>query len=347
MKVYTSADAAIAPTAVAEFARRAEAAGYDGLHISETVHDPFLLALLALQATDRLVVRTSIALAFVRSPLATAYSAWDLSSISGGRFQLGLGTQVRQNIEDRYGMTWSAPAARMGEYVHVLRTAFTAFRTGELTPFEGRHYRLTRLQPYFNPGPDEQTAVPPIYLGAVGPRMLEVAGASADGLITHPTTADPAYLTGMCLPALTHGAAGVGRSLTGFEVVTGLQVITGETDADLAAAREDRRRLFAFLYSTPAYRGALERHGFPDLQRELASLVREGQWDRLPQVVTDDVLDTIVLTARYSELAEAIRGRLAPLPDGMTAGVTLAMPGNPGHDGAMADVVARLQADDA
>ncbi|WP_010541297.1 TIGR03617 family F420-dependent LLM class oxidoreductase [Dietzia alimentaria] len=346
MKVYTSADAAIAPAAVAEFARRAESAGYDGLHISETVHDPFLLALLALQATDRLIVRTSVALAFVRSPLATAYTAWDLSTLSGGRFQLGLGTQVRQNIEERYGMPWSAPAARMGEYIRVLRTAFAAFRTGELTPFEGSHYRITRLQPYFNPGPDERTTVPPIYLGAVGPRMLEVAGAGADGLITHPTNADRGYLTEMCLPALTRGAAGAGGSLAGFEVVTGLQVITGETAADLAAAREERRRLFAFLYSTPAYRGALERHGFPDLQSELAVLVREGQWDRLPHVVTDEVLDEIVLTARYGDLADAIRDRIAPLPGGMTTGVTLAMPDDPDFDGAGAGVVARLQADD-
>ena len=347
MKVYTSADAAIAPDAVAEFARRAEAAGYDGLHISETVHDPFLLALLALQATDRLVVRTSIALAFVRSPMATAYAAWDLSLISGGRFQLGLGTQIRQNIEERYGMPWSAPAARMDDYVQVLRTAFAAFRTGELVPFEGRHYRLTRLQPYFNPGPDTQTRVPRIYLGAVGPRMLEVAGAGADGLITHPTNSDAAYMTGSCLPAVVAGATEAGRSLVGFEVVTGLQVITGQTASDMTAAREERRRLFAFLYSTPAYRGALERHGFDGLQQELAALVRGDQWDRLSEVVTDEILNAIVLTAPYPELADGIRERLAPLPGGMTAGVTLAMPQDPDHDGAMADVVARLQEFDA
>ncbi|WP_241724344.1 LLM class flavin-dependent oxidoreductase [Dietzia sp. E1] len=164
-----------------------------------------------------------------------------------GRLQLGLGTQVRQNIEDRYGMPWSAPAYRMDDYVQLLRAAFAAFRTGELTPFEGRHYRLTRLQPYFNPGPDEQTPTPWIYLGAVGPRMLAVAGTGADGLITHPTNSDRAYVAGTCLPALEAGAPEAGRSLDGFEIVTGLQVITGETADDLATAREERRRLFAFL----------------------------------------------------------------------------------------------------
>lgn len=343
MKVYTGTDAAIDPTAVAQFARRAEAAGYDGIHVSETVHDPFLLALLALQATERIVVRTSIALAFVRSPLLTAYTAWDLSKLSGGRFHLGLGSQIRQNIEGRYAMPWSAPAPRMRDYVGVVKAAFETFRSGELTSYEGDEYRFTRMQPYFNPGPDDETARPPIYLGGVGQRMLEVAGASADGLITHPTNSDPRYLADICLPALATGSASADRSLSGFDVVAGLQVITGATDADVAAERERRRRLFAFLYSTPAYRGALDRHGFPDLQEQLADLVRHERWDRLPQVVTDEVLGEIVPTARYDALAETIRGRLAPLGDEVSVGVTLAMPENPDHDPLMAGIVEQLQ----
>lgn len=340
MKVYTGTDAAIDPQAVGEFARRAEAAGYDGLHVSETVHDPFLLALLALQATERIVVRTSVALAFVRSPLLTAYTAWDLSKMSGGRFHLGLGSQIRQNIEERYAMEWSAPAARMRDYVGVVRAAFETFRTGELVAYEGDRYRFTRMQPYFNPGPDHDTVAPAVYLGAVGRRMLAVAGAAADGLITHPTNSDPRYLVDECLPALAEGAAGAARSLDGFDVVAGLQVITGATDADVAAERERRRRLFAFLYSTPAYRGALERHGFPDLQDELAKMVRRDEWDRLRDVVTDDVLGEIVPTARYDALAEAIRRRLG----GVARTVTLALPADPASDRKIADVIADLQA---
>ncbi|MDG3012268.1 TIGR03617 family F420-dependent LLM class oxidoreductase [Rhodococcus sp. D2-41] len=344
MKVYTGTDAAIDPGAVAGFARRAEAAGYDGLHVSETVHDPFLLALLALQATERIVVRTSVALAFVRSPLLTAYTAWDLSKLSRGRFHLGLGSQIRQNIEDRYAMPWSAPAARMRDYVGVVRAAFDTFRTGELHAYRGDQYRFTRMQPYFNPGPDTETPVPPIYLGAVGPRMCGVAGETADGLVTHPTNSDARYLTDECLPALAPGASAAGRSLDGFDIVAGLQVITGATDADVAAERERRRRLFAFLYSTPAYRDALCRNGFPDLQPELAELVRRDAWDRLGSVVTDEVLGAIVPTARYDTLAEVIRGRLAPVASsGMSVGVTLALPDNPDHDHLMADVVAQLQ----
>ncbi|RVW05939.1 TIGR03617 family F420-dependent LLM class oxidoreductase [Rhodococcus spongiicola] len=340
MQVYTGTDPAIDPSAVADFARRAEAAGYDGLHVSETVHDPFLLALLALQSTDRIVVRTSVALAFVRSPLLTAYAAWDLSKMSGGRFHLGLGSQIRQNIEERYAMEWSAPAARMREYVGVVRSAFATFRTGELVAYEGNRYRFTRMQPYFNPGPDADTAIPPIYLGGVGQRMLRVAGEVADGLITHPTNSDPRYLVDECLPALAEGASTRGRSLEHFDIVAGLQVITGATDADVAAERERRRRLFGFLYSTPAYRGALERNGFTGLQEQLAELVRRDEWDRLRDVVTDEVLGEIVPTARYDTLADAVRRRL----DGVARTVTLALPENPELDRRMADVVAELQA---
>ncbi|CAM3068074.1 TIGR03617 family F420-dependent LLM class oxidoreductase [Prescottella defluvii] len=339
MKVYTGTDPAIDLSSVADFARRVEAAGYDGLHVSETVHDPFLLALLALQATERITVRTSVALAFVRSPLVTAYTAWDLSKLSGGRFHLGLGSQIRQNIEERYAMPWSAPAAAMREYVGVVRAAFETFRTGELVAYEGDTYRFTRMQPYFNPGPDTTTPLPPIYLGGVGQRMLRVAGECADGLVTHPTNSDPRYLADECVPALTEGAATAGRALDDFDVVAGLQVITGATDAEVAEERERRRRLFAFLYSTPAYSGALERHGFPDLQGRLAELVRHQDWDRLRDIVTDDVLGTVVPTARYDALADTVRSRL----DGVARSVTLALPENPDQDRRMAEVVAELQ----
>ncbi|WP_305094598.1 TIGR03617 family F420-dependent LLM class oxidoreductase [Prescottella sp. R16] len=342
MKVYTGTDAAADMATVAAAARRAEAAGYDGLHVSETVHDPFLLAMAALQATERIVVRTSVALAFVRSPVAVAYTAWDLSKMSGGRFQLGLGSQIRQNIEQRYAMDWSAPAPRMREYVRVVRAVFATFRSGELVPEVGEHYRFTRMQPYFNPGPDTDTLVPPVYLGGVGRRMCEVAGETADGLITHPTNSDTGYLVDACLPALRTGARS--RPLDTFEVVAGLQVITGATDDDVAAERERRRRLFAFLYSTPAYRGALDRHGHPHLQETLADLVRENRWDRLPDTVTDDVLAGLVPTARYDRLAQAIGERVEPLrAHGVSPGVTLALPENPGHDRLVADVVAELQ----
>ncbi|QBJ97953.1 TIGR03617 family F420-dependent LLM class oxidoreductase [Rhodococcus sp. ABRD24] len=340
MKVYSGTDPQIDLRNVGAYAKRVEAVGYDGLHVSETVHDPFLLALLALQATRRITVRTSVALAFVRSPLLTAYTAWDLSKMSGGRFHLGLGSQVRQNIEERYAMPWSPPADRMREYIGVVRAAFDTFRSGELVPYEGDRYRFTRMQPYFNPGPDTATVTPPIYLGGVGRRICAVAGELADGLLTHPTNSDPQYLRTECRPALESGATAVGRTLSDFEVVAGLQVITGLTDADVATERERRRRLFAFLYSTPAYRPALDRYGLGDLQARLAAMARRDDWSALPSVVTDEILEQLVPTARYGELPVVVRERLAGVADG----VTLALPEDPAHDRRMARVVAELRA---
>src|SRR3954463_15917301 len=141
-------------TEVPAYARRIEAMGFDGLYVAETVHDALAVSLLVAEHTERMVIRTSVALAFVRSPTLVAYASWDLALFSGGRFQLGLGTQIRQNIEERMGMPWSEPVPRMREYVSVLRELFTVFGDGGTPSFAGNSYRVTRLQPYFNPGPD-------------------------------------------------------------------------------------------------------------------------------------------------------------------------------------------------
>lgn len=339
MKVYTGMDPRISLRDVGAHARRAEAAGYDGLQVSETIHDGFALALLALEHTERITVRTSVALAFARSPMLTAYTAWDLARFSGGRFHLGLGTQIKQNIEDRYGMPWSEPAARMREYVGAVRAAFATFRTGERPAFEGEHYRITRMQPYFNPGPDAETPEPPVFLGGVNRRMCALAGEVADGFVTHPTNSSPRYLEEICLPGLAEGR---GRRDDGdgvLELVAGTQVIAGATQEALDKERERQRRLFAFLYSTPAYRRTLELYGWGEMQDQLARMVRQDRWDDLHAVVTDEVLDALVPMALYEDLPELILGRWGSLADG----VTVPLPADPAHDGRVAEVVKALQ----
>ncbi|MFD4467711.1 TIGR03617 family F420-dependent LLM class oxidoreductase [Rhodococcus sp. NPDC058505] len=339
MRVYATTDPRLGPAAIGAYARRVEALGYDGMHVSETMHDPFLLAAQALQATSLVTVRTSIAVAFVRSPVLTAYTAWDLARLSGGRFQLGLGTQIRQNIEERYAMPWSDPAARMREYVRVVRAAFATFRTGELVPFVGEHYRFTRMQSDFNPyDGGDLPPEPPIYLGGVGRRMCRVAGEVADGYLGHPTSG-PRSIAEDIRPALAEGAAGSGRVLADLDVIAGVRVISGASDADLARERERQRRQLAFLYSTPAYRRGLEHADLGHLQQSLARMVRADEWEGLPAVVTDDVLAALLPIARYPELAAVIGERVGGLVDG----ITLAPPADPVDDSQFADVVAQLQ----
>src|SRR5699024_9805824 len=156
---------------------------------------------------------------------------------------------IRQNIEDRYGVAWSEPVERMREYVKALAAIYAAFRDGGPLRYEGRHYPLTRLQPYFNPGPDEETATPPTWLGGVNPGICRLAGELAAGFITHPTNSNPRYLEMICLPNLRTGAGRAGRDPGDVELVVGTQVTAGATQADLDAERERQRRLFAFLYS--------------------------------------------------------------------------------------------------
>ena len=191
-------------------ARRAEQLGYDGLSVPEAVHDGMLVALLCLEHTSRLRVATGAIVAFARSPMLTAQGAWDLQRLSGGRFELGLGSQVKGNLEGRFGVAWSPPAPRMRDYVLALRAIFARWQDGTPLAFESAHYRLTRMQPYFDPGPLEHPRLP-IWLGAVNPGMTRVAGEVADGVLMHPTNSDPRTLREVTQPALAAGAARSGR----------------------------------------------------------------------------------------------------------------------------------------
>lgn len=336
MKVFTSLDPQLPLSAVPAQVRRLEELGVDGIHVPETVHDSLAVALLAVEHTSRVTIRTAVTLAFVRSPTLVAYAAWDLATLSGGRFELGLGSQIKQNVEGRFGMPWTEPVARMREYVEALHALFAAFAAGEPVRYEGESYRITRLQPYFNPGPIEP-GPPPIYLGAVNSRMCEVAGALADGVVTHPTNSSPSYLREVVLPALEAGAAAAGRPRP--QLVTSTTLATGPDDEAVARDRERQRRLLAFLYSTPNYRPTLERRGWPDLQPQLQELVRSDRWESLATVLTDEVLDSLLLCGRYDELPALLHERFRGIADG----VVIPAPAEPTDDAALAAAIAELQ----
>jgi probable F420-dependent oxidoreductase len=315
MKAYAALDPELPLAAVPAYARRVEHLGFDGLHVAETIHDSLAVSLLALEHTTRVIVRTAVTLAFVRSPTLVAYSAWDLSILSGGRFELGLGSQIKQNIQDRFGMPWSEPRSRMKEYLAALNALFGAFRTGGSVHYEGDHYRLTRLQPYFNPGPSD-AVIPPIWLGAVNVGMCELAGEAAAGVVTHSTNSDPAYLRDVVRPALSRGAASVGRSTEPL-LVASTAIATGASDAAVSRDRERQRRMLAFLYSTPAYAPALQRRGWSDLPDRLRALVRAQRWNDLRTVLSDAVLDELVICGRYDELPEILRATYGQVADGV------------------------------
>jgi probable F420-dependent oxidoreductase len=339
MRVYSGMNPRMPLTEVAAHARRVEALGFDGLHIAETIHDSLAVALLAAEHTERITLRTSVTLAFPRSPTLTAYAAWDLAAYSHGRFQLGLGTQIRQNIEDRYGIAWTEPVPRLREYVEALHALYESFRTGAKIAYHGSTYRLTRLQPYFNPGPDETVTAPPTWLGGVNAGICQLAGELAAGFVTHPTNSNPRYLETICLPNLQIGAARAGRDLSGFELVIGTGFVTGTTGAELDAERERQRRMMAFLLSTPAYRATLALYGWDELAPQLRALIRAERWDELHQLLDDEVLDTLVPAATYAELPDLVRRRFGHLGQG----VLIPLPDDRAADPHVAEAVAALR----
>ncbi|MCX6399448.1 MAG: TIGR03617 family F420-dependent LLM class oxidoreductase [Propionibacteriales bacterium] len=320
MEIIASWPANAPLTGVAAWALRAEELGFDVMHVPETIHDPFTVAALALASTTTLTVRTSMVVAFPRSPMLTAYTAWDLANFSEGRFQLGLASQVRGNIVGRYSVEWSEPVARLRDYIRAVRAIFHCFQTGEELNYEGTHYTFTRLQPYFNPGP--LTMPPPqIWTGGVNPKMCELAGEVSDGFVCHPTNSHPALLSTTILPALEAGIRAAGDRRAGPRIIAGPQPVMGATPAALAAVRDARRSELAFLYSTPAYRPQLELLGLGDLGDKLVAMSKASDWSHLASHLNDDVMDRVVPHGTFDEIPDVLDRWYSGLCDGIVLGV--------------------------
>lgn len=336
--VYATMSERMPLSQVGAHAQRAEALGYDGLTVPEAVHDGLLTAAMALNATTRLKVATGVLVAFPRSPMAVAHAAWDLREMSQGRFELGLGTQVKGNIVGRYSTPWAPPAPRMREYVGSLRAIFDSWQNGAPLQFEGAHYRFTRMQPFFNPGPLDCSAIR-IFLGGVANTMLALAGEVADGLMTHPTNTCPRYIREMVRPEVEKGAARKRRDASAVKVMVGPLIASGMSAADAHKERESIRQMLGFLYSTPNYWPSLELFGWRDRGERLHQLTREGRWKEMTDVISDEMLDAFVPTAPYAEIADVLKEWYASVTDW----IVLPMPADPAHDPEVAKVIIRLQ----
>jgi probable F420-dependent oxidoreductase len=303
LDVRLAVDLADAGTAAADF----EAAGYSGIWMAEAAHDPFLPLLRASSTTSRVELGTSIAVAFARSPMTVAVTANDLHRDSGGRFVLGLGSQIEAHITKRFSMPWSKPAARMREYVQALRAVWAAWNDGTRLNFRGDFYAHTLMTPFFTPPPNPW-GPPKIFLAGVGERMTEVAGEVADGFICHAFTTER-YLRERTIPALARGRAAVGKTMEGFEIAGPSFVVTGADEKEMAAADVAIRRQIAFYGSTAAYRPVLEQHGWGHLQDELNALAKAGRWDDMGTVIDDEVLDAFAVVAEPEQIGPELHRR--------------------------------------
>jgi probable F420-dependent oxidoreductase len=308
-----------------ETAREAEELGFDGLWTSETKHDSFLPLALAASATERMRLGNSVAIAFSRSPMVTAQLAWDLQALSGGRFALGLGTQVRAHVERRFSMPFDKPAARLADYIRALRAIWGAFQGDGRLDYRGEFYQHTLLSPFFDPGPIEHPEIP-IYIAGVNTRLARLAGELCDGFHVHPFHS-PEYVRGTVKPAIAEGAQAEGRDPESVELATSAFVISGSA-SETAEQREAVRQQVAFYASTPTYRTVLEAHGWEEVGDRLSGLAREKRWEEMPREISDDMVSAFAVEAAPNELGAALRERY----EGLIHRVSLYTPFVPGKN---------------
>ena len=306
-------------------ARAAEDLGFAGLWTSETKHDAFLPLAVAANGTARMQLGTSVAIAFSRSPMEMAQTAWDLQNLSEGRFILGLGTQVRAHVERRFSMPFDRPAARLREYILALRAIWESFQAEGQLKFEGEFYRHTLMTPFFNPGPIGQPEIP-IYIAGVNTRLAELAGEACDGFHVHPFHS-PEYVRQTVKPAIEEGAKRSGRSSEDVELATSVFVVSGEGEEETTKQRESVRAQISFYASTPTYRTVLEAHGWEEVGEKLGTLAREKKWREMPALITDGMLHAFVVEAGPEEVGPALRERY----EGLIDRVALYVPFVPGE----------------
>lgn len=294
---------------VPDLAREAERAGFDGVWFPETSHEPFLGAALACEHTAHITVGTNVAIALTRSPTLLAHLAWDLAALSGGRFVLGLGTQVKAHIVRRFGMTWDAPAPQLRDLIRAIRAVWHSWRTGAPLTYQGRGYVLSLMTPFFTP-PHHDHPIP-IATAGVNPVMCRVAGEVADAFQVHPLHT-PAYLREVALPAIRRGQARAGRAGVRIQVNASVFVVTDPRDD---RARREVKRAIAFYASTPSYRGVLAHHGWEAIGTRLSALARSGAWAAMADEVSDETLETIAVVAPLEDAGARIRERYAGLAD--------------------------------
>lgn len=309
----------------ARIAQAAEQIGFAGLWTQETQHNPFIPLTLAAPATSRIELGTGVAIAFPRSPMVTAQIAWDLQALSGGRFVLGLGTQVKPHIERRFGMPWEAPLAKLRDYIQALRAIWGSWQSGARLSHRGKFYEHTLMTPFFNPGPIQHPHIP-IYIAGVNEGLAHLAGELCDGFHVHPFHS-VAYLEQIVRPQVAAGAAEAGRALADLALTSSVFVITGPDQATMENMRQAVRQQLAFYASTPTYRVVLECHGWVAVGEQLSRMAKDGDWAEMGRLISDEMLEVFAVEAPLHQLGAALKRRYR----GRLDRIALYLPYQPGE----------------
>jgi probable F420-dependent oxidoreductase len=298
---------------IPDYARKVEALGFDCLWSSETQHDPFLPLAVAAGVTSRIKLGTAIAVVFPRSPMILAHIAWDLQKASGGRFILGLGTQVKGHNERRFSVKFESPGPKLREVVLALRAIWDCWQNGTRLDFKGQFYRFDLMTPFFSPGPIPHPTIP-IYIAGVNRYMCRLAGEVCDGLHVHPFNSAK-YLREYVHPAVEEGLRASGRTRADFTYVTATFVVVGDTEEELRDNARSVKQQIAFYASTRTYEPVLAAHGWQDLVPHLHRKSVEGDWKGMADLITDEMVDAYAVRGTYATIGARLRERYAGLLD--------------------------------
>lgn len=288
---------------IGELARQTQSAGFSGLLFTETGRTAYLNAAVASQAAPGLELSTGVAVAFPRSPFVTAAAAWELQEATGGKFRLGLGTQVRTHVVRRYGVEFERPGPRLRDYVRAVKACFSAFRTGTLD-YHGEFYDLDFISPQWSAGPIEAPD-PKVDIAAVNPWMLRMAGEVADGVHIHPI-AEPGYIKRHALPNIATGAAKAGRSASDIAVIVPVLTIVGDSDKERDPERERVRASMAFYGSTPNYAFIWDESGFEGTTARIREKQKAGDFAGMAAQITDEHIAAFATESTWDGLADAL-----------------------------------------
>jgi len=299
---------------IPDVAKKVEDMGFDGLWTAETMHNPFLPFPLAAHHTTKLELGTAIAVAFPRSPMVMAQTAWDLAAQSNGRFMLGLGTQIGVHIVKRFSAQWDGkPVSQLREYIEALRAIWKAFQDGGSLRYRGDHYSFGVLPPFFNPGPIEHPEIP-IYIAGVGKALCRLAGEMCDGFHVH-SFHTPQYLKEVTRPAIQEGAEKTGRSIDDVALNCAIFVVTGRNEEEIQRNTIEIKSQIAFYASTPSYHKVLDIHGWRDFGEKMNRMTKENKWDVMWKEVPDEILHEFAVVASPEDLPYAVREKYDGLLD--------------------------------
>ncbi len=294
-------------------AQSIEEYGFDGLWVAEAAHNPFLPLTHAALATEKINLGTAIAVAFPRSPMMMAQTAWDLAEQSQGRFILGLGTQIKPHITKRFSATWGKPVTQLREYIQSLRAIWHSFQTGEDLRTEGDYYNFSLLTPFFTPEPMAYHNIP-IYIAGVNTGLAKLGGELCDGFHVH-SFHTPGYLREVLIPAIEDGGKRTGRTRNDISLSCAIFIVTGRNDAEIEESKIATKSQIAFYASTPSYSKVLELHGWEDLIPELNLLLRRNRWTEMHTLISDEMLEHFAVVAPPDELPYKVRERYGRLLD--------------------------------